>query len=573
MLKRLLAIAQDILTHITEVDIQLSVIPLRIGERRIHHPEFDILDIGAFEIRIVQATHHTTPTLTRVGQLALIIDLRSAHVILSSLLRIVRQVQDRQLGVLVSRLLLIRIDLLLIHNTGAMVAQCGDIVADMRRGIGLRIAENMIDCIPCQQSAVFVIRDLVDILRLGKRSWCGSQEPITRIVNVNIGGCALKIIYICRSDGSHIVGMTRNHVGKLRIDLEGTRSGGCDPGDLVYGIGQPLHLRLIRSVDTPYRICQRLGAGIHLGRKRTLAQVHNGSTQHEVFGKLILDMRAKQRFALQRECTLVFQFDIHIGSALQYRLVEYGHGSHHIIHRIIHILYQFGATGSYSHTSSRHIHRTQTNLAAIRALIFTSQMEFVFLAHLLRYDQRRVIQLLETVFVHQTRVVAQLRCQVTTKRLQHREDNLSVRRIDRQPLHEIELTVRRVVVLRVQTVQVHHAQQLLAFDITLVEILHFGTHRVVAVHHIEFKLIAIDTGCTERIDILHHQVPCAASFLLRCIVGRFQQLQRQRIRRTQILAPIGGKLTHLIDLAIVGIFIRHGQHFILVQRLFERYVS
>ena len=232
--------------------------------------------------------------------------------------------------------------------------------------------------------------------------------------------------------------------------------------------------------------------------------MHDGCAQHKVLGELILYVRTEERLTLQREGGLILQFHVYVGSRLQDGLVQYRHRSHHVVYGVIDVFYQFGSTGRYRHRTPRHVHRTQANLRTVRTLVFTGHVELILLRHLLGDDERRVVQLLEAVLSHQPRVITQLLSQVTTERLQHGEDDATVRRIYRQSLNKIELTVRRGVILRIQTVQVHHAHQLLTLDRTLVQILHVGADRVVAVHDVQFELLTRHRGSTQRVDILHH---------------------------------------------------------------------
>ena len=134
-------------------------------------------------------------------------------------------------------------------------------------------------------------------------------------------------------------------------------------------------------------------------------------------------------------------------------------------------------------------------------------MEFILLAQLLRYDQRRVVQLLIAVFLHEPRVVAQTLRQMASERLQNREDNLAAARINGQTLDEVEPAIRAGVMLLVQAVEVHYADQLLTADGAFVQILDIRSHRVVPVGHVEFKFLLLNTGGAERVDIFHHQVP------------------------------------------------------------------
>ena len=70
---------------------------------------------------------------------------------------------------------------------------------------------------------------------------------------------------------------------------------------------------------------------------------------------------------------------------------------------------------------------------------------------------------------------------MVTKRFQHREDDFSAGRIDGQSFEVVETSVRCLVILLIQAVEVHHAQQLLAFDRTFVQILHVRADGVVTI--------------------------------------------------------------------------------------------
>ena len=164
MLECLLAVSQDILAHVTEVDIEFTVVTrlhLRVRQLRIHQPELDILDIRFLEIRIVNTPHDTGPTLGRIGQLTVGSDLVRTDVILSAFVRVVRQVQYRQLRIYVTCLLTVRVYLVLINDTRTMVTQRLQVIANMRRRIRLRVSENRIDGVPCQVRTVLVIPDRI----------------------------------------------------------------------------------------------------------------------------------------------------------------------------------------------------------------------------------------------------------------------------------------------------------------------------------------------------------------------------------------------------------------------------
>ena len=125
----------------------------------------------------------------------------------------------------------------------------------------------------------------------------------------------------------------------------------------------------------------------------------------------------------------------------------------------------------------------------------------------------------------------------------------------------------------VQAVQVQYADELFAADVTFVEVLHVGSDGVVAVRDVQFETVGIDAGSAEGVDILHHQIPCAATFDGRRVIARFQHFQGQGIRSTQLFASIRRELTHLIDLTVIRIFVSHGEHLVLVKSRFKRDIS
>ena len=228
-------------------------------------------------------------------------------------------------------------------------------------------------------------------------------------------------------------------------------------------------------------------------------------------------MRAEEALPLHRERALVLQFDIHIRTALKNRSVQDSHGSHRVIDGVINVLNQRRTAGGHGDRTSRHIHRTQTDLTAVGAFVFTGEVEFILLAQLLRYDQRRVVQLLIAVFLYEPRVVAQTLRQMASERLQDREDNLAAARINGQALDEVEPTIWAGVMFLVQAVEVHHADQLFAADGAFVQVLDIRSHRVVPVGYIEFKFLLLNTRRAERVDIFHHQVPCTSVLHARSI--------------------------------------------------------
>ena len=95
VLERFLAVTQNILAHIAEVEIQLAFISVGVGQCRVHQPELDVLDVRFLKIGVVQPPHDTAPTLLGVSQMSVCAYLGGGDVVLTALGRVVGEVQYR----------------------------------------------------------------------------------------------------------------------------------------------------------------------------------------------------------------------------------------------------------------------------------------------------------------------------------------------------------------------------------------------------------------------------------------------------------------------------------------------
>ena len=139
--------------------------------------------------------------------------------------------------------------------------------------------------------------------------------------------------------------MSRQQLCKFRIERNIGRLCGIHKRQFVEHIGEPLRFGAPRGIQSPDSIFNRFTAGIHFFGERHLGEVHDGSTQAEVFAKDIFEMSTRQRFALHAEHGLIFEFHIDIGVRLQNGLIENSHRSHGVIHRVIHIFGKCRTTG------------------------------------------------------------------------------------------------------------------------------------------------------------------------------------------------------------------------------------
>ena len=425
MLKRLLAVLQYILAYVAKVDVQVALVTFGVGQLGVEQPERYVLDVRFLKVRVVQPAHDTCPALLGVGQLAVRAYLVGTDVVRSALVGVETQVQRSNLRVFVGKRLAVREQLLLIHDTRTVIAHGVHVVLDVLRRVALRITEDRIRRVPRQPGSVLAVLDTVVVVvfrELLVITRSRGYTPVTRVVDIDLGHCLLKVVDICCADLTYVVGVTRDKVCKLSVDSKRRRLCCGYPRYLVNGVCQPLQFGLPRAVNAPDSVCQRLAARVHLRGQRTLTQVHDRSAYHQVFGERVLGVQPEQTLPLHRERGLVLQFNVNLRAALNDTLVKDGHRSHRIIDRIIDILHQRRTAGGHGHTTARNVHRVQTNLAAAGAFELTHKFELVLLGHLLGVHQRRVVQLLERIFGCNI-VVAYRLTQVIAERLQYREDD------------------------------------------------------------------------------------------------------------------------------------------------------
>ena len=134
-----LSVAQHILAHLTQVDVEVTTVLRSIVlftgiDERIHQPELDIFHIGRLEIVRVEPAHHTAPTLLGNGQCTIGIQV-GIQVIRTAFRGIESKVQDGQCScsTIIATLVACRIELLDIDLAYIMVRELVQIALDMTR--------------------------------------------------------------------------------------------------------------------------------------------------------------------------------------------------------------------------------------------------------------------------------------------------------------------------------------------------------------------------------------------------------------------------------------------------------
>ena len=95
-----LAVAQDVLAHLAEVDVEVAAIvggiALLVGiVEGVHEPELDILHVGSLEVVGVELAHHAAPPLQGIAQCSVEVDV-GGQVVGTALRGVVGQVEHGQ---------------------------------------------------------------------------------------------------------------------------------------------------------------------------------------------------------------------------------------------------------------------------------------------------------------------------------------------------------------------------------------------------------------------------------------------------------------------------------------------
>ena len=143
--------------------------------------------------------------------------------------------------------------------------------------------------------------------------------------------------------------------------------------------------------------------------------------------------------------------------------------------------------------------------------------------------------------------------QITSKRLCSREKYSAIRHS--VPLDVIELPIRMILIVIIQSVTVEHLQQSLILNSHFRDVRQINSRCIALIFDIKFKLLLFNIR-SQTIDVLHHKVPVS---LRRIIAGIFNSLYKYSFVRTGIVSC---EFSHLISDTSVCIFESHSQHLI-----------
>ena len=354
--------------------------------------------------------------------------------------------------------------------------------------------------------------------------------------------------------------------GVFGCEAESGGGSGVDGGNLVEQVRQPHKLRVVVDVEAKHRVVDGLVADVHLFGERLLGEVEHGGADGEILVEGILHIEAQECLALGGEERLVLKCHGYALTRVDDALVGDGDDTHRIIDGIVGVLGQAHAAGHHHYRAAGHVHGVEAYLRAGGCLIGAGEDKLVLVGKLAGDYQRGVVQLFVDIFLRQHGVV-DFPLQVAAERLCHGEDNLAVGGIDGVPLDEVEESVGVALLVGVDAVEVHHLQQRSVRHRSDGEVVDEGAGGVGEILDAELEVLALHLVCAERVDVLHHQPPDGH---LGVDGGGFEHLHVEALRGG---GDVGGKFAHLINLAVVGVFVGYAQHVVGVELRFQRHIA
>ena len=332
-----------------------------------------------------------------------------------------------------------------------------------------------------------------------------------------------------------------------------------DKGDGAYPVGKPLRLVLPGKVHAPEDIVQCLVAHAHLGGQRLFAQVLERTADGQVPVHLVVGIKAYEGLALHTEGLVALHRGIDGCAGIYDALVDDGDTAVVVVNDVVRILHQCDTACGHYHRTWSNAARTEVYLVGSRTLVLAGKQELVLLCHLLGSGLGGVVQFLEHVLVGHLPAAACLYplAQMLAEGFCHGEDDAPL--IDGISVDKVKLSVGLWLVVGIQSVQVHGAEQDGALQCLLGQVVEVHAARVRLVLDVQTELLLLQRACSQRIDVAHHQFPCGQ----RGTAGAaFQHLQQESLFGA---GEIAGELAHLIGLCTIGVFVGHSQNVVWLQ--------
>ena len=511
----LLTVMQDVLAHLTKVDVEVTTILMGVVllvriEERIHEPELNVLDIRCLEIGGLEFAHHTAPVLRGVVEPTVLQEV-GVEVIRTALIGIVGNVQDGQRGCCTAIVALVAVgeQLVGVDLTDVEVRQLVEVALDVAGRQTRRAArEERVDGVPGHLRTVVAAgkASLVAALAEHRRHTRHRPRRSRRHVDFTLG--VLKVVDV-RGVVLRAVTLTGNELGKLTGEGNLRRLREMQEWNLVEHVREPLAFLLPVDVQAPNGVIQRFRTHAHLCGKGLLGEVLQRTTELEVLREVVSPVHTHHRLAHLSIVGIALKRHVHGRSCIKNALVQNGHLTGIVVNGVVATLGKRHATCCNHHRSTRHVVGTERDDVGGRAAELSHEHKLILLGYLLRNGLRGVVELGEGIagslrFAHTLGL--EVFKQILTERLGSGEEHTAV--LHGVALHIVEASVRMGFHVVIEAVGTQHFDEHLALHLRLRYISKVHARGITLELHVETELVFLHRR-SKVVDVLHHQVPVA----------------------------------------------------------------
>ena len=405
---------------------------------------------------------------------------------------------------------------------------------------------------------------IVIILEVERRHTGDNPRSRSHHVDGSLG--ILEVINI-RSIVLHSSCLARQKLGKLTLEGDVGRLGEMQERYLVEHVGKPLALLLPVQVDAPERILQRFAAHRNLIGERLFREMLQGSADLKIPGEFILPVESYHRLSHLSVIGIALQGDVDRRTGIDDALVEDGHLSGIVIHRVVGTLLQGNATCRHHHRTLRHIVGIEGDDIGCRTLELSHDEILILFGYLLGDGLRTVIEFGEGILLClllRHALLDEIILHITAERFHLRHEHATIRYGIALYIIEVAIAARLVVVIK--PVGTQHTDDRLVLHLRFRNVVDIDTRGITLIFHIEAELVLFHLR-REIIYVLHHQVPVALLWIATGILQRFHEESLLGI------GDIRGKLAHLIGHSAIGIFVCHGKNLVGLKTRLQRHIS
>ena len=569
-------VAQHVFRHASEVEVELAAeVGLRpvLVDEGVEHPEFDVFDVGRFEIGVVDLALYAGPIVGGVLEAAVGLKV-GAEVVGAALVGVVGEVEHGDVGRFAVGRLAVGEELLFVDLAHVVVRLHVGVVADVP-GRGADVAqEERVDGVPRQQCAAESGREVVDAVGFGEEVGLslrdGGHLPCRPVGYVVGHRRAFEVVDIRRVDGAVVAGHQSGH---FALEVYFGLLFGADQRQGVEQLGDDGQLAGVAHVQAQHGVRDGFVAIVDLAGECGLVHVDDGGAHVEVLVELVVEVRAEVGLRLCRHGALVLVGHVDGRARVEYALVQYVDLAEGVVHGVVHVFGQRHAAGRHHHRALRHVEGVERYFGAVGRLVAAAYLVLVLGALLLGVDVCAVVECREGVFGRQVGLAPELGGHVAAEGFALREDDASARGHYGVSFHKVVFAVGVAVEVAVHAVHVQYFEVGLAVEAAgcgaraFVEVVDVGRCGVVEVDHVEVKVVRLHVVGSQRVDVLHHQAP---GLVAGCRCGAFEHLGVEALGRVH---AVGREFAHLVGAAAVGVLVGHGQHLRGAQCRAERYVA